>query len=135
MCLLQAIIMTPAIKALKYHKQQRNLDVVFADDNQVTFSTEFLRVLSPSAEVTGHSPDQAVLVTNKKQVNISKIEPVGNYAIKLHFDDGHNSGIYSWAYLEHLRQNRTRLWQDYLDRLKAANAHRDAIIPIKIKSL
>jgi DUF971 family protein len=124
--------MIPAIKAVKYHKQQRTLDIKFADDEQVTFTTEFLRVLSPSAEVTGHLPDQAVLVTNKLAVAISKIESIGNYAIKLHFDDGHNSGIYSWAYFEHLRQNKTRLWQDYLARLKAANARRDASIPIKI---
>ena len=124
--------MTLAIKAVKYHKQQRTLDIVFADDVQVTFDAEFLRILSPSAEVTGHSPDQAVLVTNKFAVAISKIESVGNYAIKLHFDDGHNTGIYSWTYFEHLRQNKTRLWQDYLTRLKAANARREAIIPIKI---
>lgn len=125
--------MTATIKAIKYHKQQRNLEVVFSDDEAVIFSAEFLRVHSPSAEVTGHHPSQAVLVTNKKQVAIGQIEAVGNYAIKIHFDDGHNTGLYSWSYFEHLRQNQSRLWQDYLDRLKAANGRRDATIAIKLR--
>jgi DUF971 family protein len=125
--------MTDPIKAIKYHKQQRTLEIVFADNSQSTFTTEFLRVHSPSAEVTGHSPEQAVLVTNKKLVEISKIDPIGNYAIKIHFDDGHNTGLYSWAYFEHLRQNQSRLWQDYLAKLKAANGRRDTVIPIRIK--
>ncbi|MCJ8269681.1 MAG: DUF971 domain-containing protein [Psychrosphaera sp.] len=120
------------IKAIKYHKKQRQLEVVFGHGEQASFSAEFLRVHSPSAEVTGHSPEQAVLVTNKKDVTISNIEPVGNYAIKITFDDGHNTGLFSWTYLEHLRQNQPRLWQSYLDRLKAARAHRDAIIPIRL---
>ena len=126
--------MTSTIKTIKYHQQRRDLEIVFADDTQALFSAEFLRVLSPSAEVTGHSADQAVLVANKKQVTISNITPVGNYAVKIQFDDGHNSGIYSWAYFEHLRQNQVRLWQDYLTRLKSANARRDTAIPIKLKT-
>lgn len=124
--------MSITIKAIKYHKQQRQLEVVFGHDEQASFSAEFLRTHSPSAEVTGHSPEQAVLVTNKKDVAISKIEPVGNYAIRITFDDGHNTGLFSWTYLEHLRQNQPRLWQDYLDRLTAAKAHRDALIPIRV---
>lgn len=125
--------MNSSIKTIKYHRQQRNLDVVFADDSHAVFSAEFLRVYSPSAEVTGHSPDQAVLVCNKKNVAISKIEKVGNYAIAIHFDDGHNSGIYSWRYLETLKNRQTPLWQDYLNRLEAANAGRDEVIPIRLK--
>lgn len=125
--------MTIRVKAIKYHKQQRNLEVVFNNDSQALLSAEFLRVYSPSAEVTGHSPDQAVLVSNKKDVAISKIEPVGNYAIRIHFDDGHNSGLYSWTYLFEVNQNHEQLWQQYLQRLKAANAQRDAIIPIRVK--
>ncbi|NQZ07381.1 MAG: DUF971 domain-containing protein [Algicola sp.] len=124
--------MSITIKAIKYHKKQRQLEVVFGHGEQASFSAELLRVHSPSAEVTGHSPEQAVLVTNKKDVAISNIEPVGNYAIKITFDDGHNTGLFSWTYLEHLRQNQPRLWQDYLDRLKTAKAHRDAIIPIRL---
>lgn len=125
--------MTISIKAIKYHQRQRKLEVVFMDDNQALFDAEFLRVYSPSAEVVGHSPDQAVLVTNKKAVAIAKIEPIGNYAIKIHFDDGHNSGLYSWRYLAELRDNQNHLWQDYLARIKAANARRDEIIPIQLK--
>lgn len=120
-------------KAIKYHKQQRTLVITFADGVGCEFSAEFLRVHSPSAEVTGHGPGQEVLVTNKKQVAISNIEAVGNYAIKLIFDDGHDTGLYSWSYFEHLRANQSALWQKYLARLKAANGHREEIIPIQIK--
>jgi DUF971 family protein len=120
------------VKAIKYHKKQRNLDVIFADNSQVLLSAEFLRVYSPSAEVTGHGPGQETLVTNKKAVQISNIEAVGNYAIKISFDDGHNTGIYSYKYLTKLKSDQQRLWLDYLNRLKAARAHRDEVIPIKI---
>jgi len=121
------------VTAVKYHQQSRILDISFNHGHTANFSAEFLRVHSPSAEVTGHSPDQAVLVTNKIDVTIKQIEPVGNYGIKIHFSDGHNTGIYHWNNLESLRQNQTRLWQTYLDQLKQAKAHRDAIIPIQIK--
>ncbi|MFT4926915.1 MAG: DUF971 family protein [Phenylobacterium sp.] len=125
--------MSITIKSIKYHQQQRTLDVVFADDTQATFSAEFLRVHSPSAEVQGHGPGQQVLVSNKKAVAISKIDQVGNYAIKIHFDDGHNSGIFSWVYLDELKVNQSALWQDYLAQLKAARRQRDAMIPIQLK--
>ncbi len=125
--------MSAPVKALHYHKQQQCLEITFSDEGKATFSAEFLRVYSPSAEVTGHTPEQAVLVTNKRQVKISKIEPVGNYAVKLCFDDGHDTGLYSWSYLEYLRANQTKLWQHYLERVKAANAQREEIIPIQIK--
>lgn len=125
--------MSQPIKAIKYHKSSRELELVFSDDEKILFSAEFLRVHSPSAEVTGHGPGQEVLVTNKKAITIANIEPVGNYAVKLRFDDGHDTGLFSWNYFEHLRQNHQRLWQDYLQRLKAANAQREQVIPIKIK--
>lgn len=126
--------MNQPIKAIKYHRTTRILAVTFADDEKtIEFSAEFLRVLSPSAEVTGHGPGQEVLVTNKSKVAMTKITPVGNYAVKLHFDDGHDSGLYSWDYFIHLRNHKDHLWQDYLTRLKAANAHREEIIPIQIK--
>ncbi len=124
--------MTISITAIKYHQQRRILDITFADGNEAKLSAEYLRVYSPSAEVTGHSPDQAVLVTNKKTVGIANIEKTGNYAIKIHFDDGHNTGIYSWPYLHELMTTQADKWQDYLARLKTAKGHRDAIIPIKI---
>lgn len=124
---------TLSVTAIKYQRQQRTLQVSFNHGAQVEFSAEFLRVHSPSAEVQGHSKEQQVLVTNKIDVGISKITPVGNYAIRIEFSDGHDTGLFSWNYLEHLRQNQSRLWQDYLARLKQAKAHRDAIIPIQIK--
>lgn len=125
--------MTITIKAIKYHRQQRALEVVFADDSQASFSAEFLRVHSPSAEVAGHTPEQAVLVSNKKGVGISQIEKVGNYGIRIDFDDGHNTGIFSWQYLDRLKTEQSELWKDYLTRLKAAHRQRDEIIPVQVK--
>ena len=93
----------------------------------------FVLVHSPSAEVSGHHPSQAVLVTNKMDVAIANIQPVGNYAVKILFSDGHDTGLYSWTYLYQLHLDHQQLWQHYLQRLKAAKAHRDAIIPINIQ--
>ena len=84
---------------IKLHQQSRKLEVSFDDGKSFTFSCEFLRVYSPSADVRGHSPEQAVLQTHKESVNIKDIEGVGNYAVKLVFDDGHDTGLYSWDYL------------------------------------
>lgn len=109
---------------LHYHQQRKLLDVHFADGVQAQFSAELLRVLSPSAEVRGHG--QPRLVANKKDVAISQISQAGSYAVRLVFDDGHNSGLYSWAYLRQLHEQQDHLWQDYLQRLKAANAVRDS---------
>jgi DUF971 family protein len=120
-----------SVSTLHYHQQRRLLDVRFSDDAVASFTAEFLRVFSPSAEVRGHGKVQ--LVTNKKQVAISKIVPVGHYAVKLVFDDGHDSGIYSWQYLQQLASTQHRLWQQYLTELRAANANRDSLIAVKFK--
>ena len=116
---------------LHYHQRSRQLDVSFSNGDSVGFSAEFLRVFSPSAEVRGHGKPK--LVTNKKQVAISKLLPVGHYAIKLMFDDGHDSGIYSWSYLKQLAEQQQALWQDYLQQLRAINAQRDSLISIKFQ--
>lgn len=120
------------VSKLHYHRQRKLLDVWFTDQVLAQFSAEFLRVCSPSAEVRGHGTPQ--LVANKRDVAIQQILPVGQYAVRLVFDDGHNTGLYSWSYLRQLHENRDTLWQDYLDRLKAANAVRDAKLDIRIHS-
>jgi len=129
--------MSILVTKLHYHQQAKILDVYFENTSNDTslshFSTEFLRVNSPSAEVQGHGKEEMKLVTNKKQVKINEIEAVGHYAVKLIFDDGHDSGIYSWQYLEYLQLNQETLWQKYLNRLTKHNASRDQIIPIKIQ--
>lgn len=108
---------------IKLHTESKELELVYANGESYRLSYEFLRVLSPSAEVRGHG--KPVLQTGKKFVTVRNIEPVGNYAIKLTFDDGHNTGIYSWDYLYSLCQNRDRLWQEYLQQLEQAGAKRE----------
>ncbi len=108
---------------IKLHKKSQTLELIF-DDQLYTLSSEFLRVWSPSAEVRGHGKGQEVLQTGKKLVEIRGIEAVGNYAIKLLFNDGHDTGIYSWDYLLELGQNHDQLWHQYLDRLQQAGASR-----------
>ncbi|WP_035387092.1 gamma-butyrobetaine hydroxylase-like domain-containing protein [Ferrimonas senticii] len=121
----------PNVTALKLKRQSRLLEVTFANNNHFVLSSELLRVCSPSAEVHGHG--NPVLVTNKRLVNIDKIEPVGNYAVKLHFDDGHNTGIYSWDYLHELGRNQATHWDNYLSRIKAAKASREPLIDIAVQ--
>ena len=106
-------------------------NVAFDDGQRFELPFEYLRVYSPSAEVRGHG--KPTLVTNKKQVAISKLLPVGHYAVKLVFDDGHDSGIYSWVYLQHLAYEQDSLWQSYLQQLAEANANRDSLIAVRIK--
>ncbi|MBW9257961.1 MAG: DUF971 domain-containing protein [Candidatus Thiodiazotropha sp. (ex. Lucinisca nassula)] len=106
------------------HKQSRVLEISFDDGNKYSYPAEYLRVFSPSAEVQGHGPGQEVLQVGKEEVNIAQIKPVGNYAICLHFDDEHNTGIYSWDTLYQLGVNYERYWQDYLQRLQAAGYQR-----------
>ena len=106
------------------HKHSKILEISFIDSSSFSFSCEFLRVYSPSAEVRGHSADQAKLQVDKQQVGIEKIDAVGNYAVKLYFDDGHQTGIYSWSYLYELGQNQEKLWLDYLEALKSAGYER-----------
>ncbi|MDR7120444.1 DUF971 domain-containing protein [Rheinheimera soli] len=120
---------TSHVSVLHYHKLSKVLDVKFSDDQLFSFSAEFLRVFSPSAEVRGHGKPQ--LVSHKKDVAISQIVPVGLYAVKLVFDDGHQTGLYSWAYLAKLAVEQDELWKDYLLRLKQANSNRDSQLSIK----
>lgn len=101
------------------HQKSHILEISFDDGAHFRFSCEYLRVYSPSAEVQGHAPGQEVLQIGKEHVNIRDIEPVGNYAVILHFDDGHNTGIYSWQTLYSLGINQDLFWQDYLNRLAA----------------
>ena len=101
-------------------KDKRLLTVSFIDDDYA-LTSEFLRVYSPSAEVRGHGPGQETLQLNKQSVLISSIVPMGNYAIAIHFSDGHTTGIYSWSYLLHLGADKEELWQDYCNRVKDNN--------------
>jgi DUF971 family protein len=104
---------------LRLDKERRVLTVTFEDGTSFALPAELLRVLSPSAEVQGHSPDQRVTVAGKKSVGIVRIEPVGNYAVRIVFDDGHDTGLYAWAYLHELGENRDARWKSYLDDLAA----------------
>ena len=112
--------------SINLHKQSRVLEIAYDDGVHFQFTCEFLRVHSPSADVRGHGPGQGVLQLGKENVSISDIEPVGNYAIKLIFDDGHQTGIYSWDYLYDLGRNREQYWQEYLDELGKAGHTRKA---------
>tara|TARA_B100002052_G_C15438710_1_gene400277 strand:- start:26 stop:409 length:384 start_codon:yes stop_codon:yes gene_type:complete len=108
------------------HQKSRVLEVEYADGAVYKLPLEYLRVYSPSAEVRGHGGPMQ-LVTGKRDVGVDKIEPVGNYAIQLHFDDGHNTGIFSWAGLRELGDAYEANWNDYLERLQAAEASRDKL--------
>ena len=118
---------TPYPTEIKLHQKSRILDVSFSDGKTFHYPCEFLRVHSPSAEVSGHSPGQEVLQTGKKLVSIRSIEPVGNYAIQLNFSDGHNTGLYSWDLLYNYGLNQDNMWQRYLQRLEAAGASREPV--------
>lgn len=116
---------TPLPTSIVVHRRSRVLEVVFDDGTQARLPFEFLRVLSPSAEVRGHGPGQEVLQVGKRDVDLEALEPVGNYAVQPRFSDGHDTGIYSWDYLHHLASRQEALWSDYLARLAAAGASRD----------
>ena len=107
-------------REIHLHQTSRVLELIFDDGKRFNLSCEYLRVYSPSAEVAGHGPGQEVLQIGKEDVNITALEPVGNYAIKLIFDDGHSTGIYTWDYLYDLGVNYDGKWQNYLQRLKDA---------------
>lgn len=109
---------------VKLHQKSKVLELAYDDGKNHQLPCEFLRVYSPSAEVTGHGPGQEVLQLNKEDVNIDSIEPQGNYAIKLLFDDKHDTGIFTWEYLYELGENYDEKWQDYLERLKQAGHER-----------
>ena len=107
---------------INLHQQSKMLEIKFDDGAAFEMSCEYLRVNSPSAEVQGHGPGESVLQVDKEGVNIERIEPVGNYAIQIYFDDEHNTGIYSWDTLYRLGTNKQQNWKDYLKRLKQAGA-------------
>ena len=114
--------MRPVSVSLK--KKSRCLALEYADGSSFSLPCELLRVYSPSAEVRGHGPGQEILQTGKENVNIDAVEQVGSYALKLCFDDGHNSGIYTWDYLYQLGKDRSRHWQSYLQALAEAGYRR-----------
>jgi DUF971 family protein len=122
---------SPKPEALTLHSQSRVLEIKFSDGAAFRIPFELMRVYSPSAEVQGHGPGQEVLQTGKRNVELTGLEPVGNYAVQPAFSDGHDTGIFSWDYLYFLGSEQDRLWQDYTDRLKAANIDRDTPMPGK----
>jgi DUF971 family protein len=109
---------------IRLQKDRRGLVVRFDDGADFQLPAEFLRVLSPSAEVQGHSRDQRVTVPGKIDVAITAVDPVGNYAVRLTFNDGHNTGLYSWTYLRRLGEERESLWSEYLAELKSKGLER-----------
>lgn len=125
---LQADSPTPT--ALTVHGQSRVLEIAFSDGAQFKIPFELMRVYSPSAEVKGHGPGQETLQTGKREVTIEALEPVGNYAVKPVFSDGHDSGLFTWDYLYHLGAEQNRLWDEYTQRLQAARLERDTPMPV-----
>ena len=117
-------------RAVVYHRESRTLELDYGDGGAALLSAELLRVYSPSAEVRGHSETERVLQTGKKHVAIEEVSAVGNYAIRIAFDDGHDTGIYSWAFLRDLHERRDEYWRDYLEELEQAHASRLPTIPI-----
>ncbi len=115
----------PIPTEIKLHQKSRVMEITFSDGACFHLPYELLRVFSPSAEVRGHSAGQEVLQTGKRNVDISAIEPVGNYGVKPVFSDGHDTGLYSWDMLYNLGVRQDSLWQEYLSRLEAANGNRD----------
>ena len=116
-------IMTPT--EIKLRKTSRVLELTYDDGASFSLPFEYLRVYSPSAEVRGHGPGQETLQTGKENVEITAIDPVGHYAVRLVFSDGHDTGLYSWPYLRELGENLEANWQSYLDRLEAAGYARE----------
>ena len=116
---------SPRPTEIKLHQKSRELEIAFDDQRQFRLSCEFLRVHSPSAEVRGHGPGQEVLQVGKKNVDITAIEPVGTYAVKLVFSDGHDTGIYSWDYFYDLGVKQNEYWKAYLARMERAGAVRE----------
>jgi len=107
------------------HQQSKVLELAYENGNTYRLPFELLRVLSPSAEVQGHGPGQETLQTGKRDVLIANLEPVGHYAVKPSFSDGHDSGLYSWDFLQYLCENQEQLWKEYFDKLVAAGLDRD----------
>lgn len=122
----------PAV--IKAHRKSRVLELRYADGREYRLPFEYLRVYSPSAEVRGHGGGEPMLVPGKRNVNITRIEPVGSYAVRLVFDDGHDSGLYSWSILQELAGDHEQLWADYLQRLESQGLSRDSDV-IKLANL
>ncbi len=116
---------TPQPTDIRLRTKSRVLEISFDDGRDFALDFEYLRVYSPSAEVKGHGPGQETLQVGKQDVGITRVEPIGHYALRLVFSDGHDSGLYSWTYLHELGRERDAKWQDYLDRLEAAGYARD----------
>ncbi len=120
----------PRPTGIQLHSKSRQLELEYGDGESYSLSCEYLRVYSPSAEVRGHGPSQEVLQTGKLNVTITAIEPVGNYALQLVFNDGHDTGLYSWAYLYELCTQQDPWWQDYLERISVEGASRDPDVQV-----
>lgn len=118
-------IIMPTPTDIILHQKSKTLEIAFEDGAHYHLPFEYLRVYSPSAEVKGHGPGQEVLQVGKKNVIVTELEPVGSYALKIVFDDGHDSGLYSWDYLHELGKYQNAMWEDYLDRMQQAGASRE----------
>ncbi|NKF20708.1 gamma-butyrobetaine hydroxylase-like domain-containing protein [Solimonas marina] len=124
----------PAPTAIRLHRQRRVLELTWADGRRHEFSCEYLRVFSPSAELRGHGLPEPMLVGGKRDVGIARIEPVGRYAVRLVFDDGHDSGLYSWDVFDELARDEARNWTRYLERLAEVDMSRDRDV-VKLAAL
>lgn len=120
---------TPVPSDIKLHRLSRMLELQYPNGDRFELPCEYLRVFTPSAEAKGHGVGQEVLQVGKREVNIERIEPVGNYALKFVFSDGHDTGLYSWDLLYNLGKHHQELWQEYLKRLELAGFSRDAANP------
>jgi DUF971 family protein len=116
----------PRPTEIKLHQKSRLLEIAFDDGKTFSLECELLRVYSPSAEVRGHGPGQEVLQIGKKDVEIKAVDPVGNYAVRLVFSDGHDTGLYSWDYLYGLGMDKERLWKEYINRMTKEGVSREA---------
>ncbi|EED36561.1 conserved hypothetical protein [Luminiphilus syltensis NOR5-1B] len=120
----------PKVSNLHYSRKRRELDISFSDGTSGALSAEMLRIWSPSAEVRGHGVGQETLQTGKSDVGLVEIKPVGHYAVQLIFSDGHDSGLFTWAYLRELIDTREQRWKSYLAALKAAGKSRDSDVQV-----
>ncbi len=118
----------PVPSAIRLHRKSRVLELRYADGTRYELPLEYLRVFSPSAEVMGHGQDEPTLVPGKRNVNVERLEPIGQYALRLVFDDGHDSGLYSWEAFRDLGRDHDRNWARYLERLTAHGMSRDSAV-------
>lgn len=116
---------TPIPSEIKLHQKSRRLELIYAEDESYSLDFEFLRVYTPSAEARGHGPGQETLQTGKRNVGIERVEPVGTYALRFIFSDGHDSGLYSWDLLYNLGKHHDELWQEYLAQIEKQGLSRD----------